>query len=233
MRQAKTLVKEPKAFAALSTQVRDAQNHAKAITRSMASQTARRMLDDVVERFLGGVEEGSSTGLRKWYASHAHGLQICDLIGPAATAFSVKDSTGTDPNVRRAEARSIVHHATKIADVMRERIPRGYQQASDAHPYLPFFPRIMEALRSLERIDPDADDDIEILDENDAAAAAAPKAGSSRAAAAAAAAASAVPIAADKPGGLMARLAAVEAMSVAPSQEPQDVICLDSSDDES
>ena len=118
----------------------------------------------VKNTFLGGMKDGESWGLRKWLSKQGGALHICNdtecLSGSCQKLDRELEST-------RKLAERLRPLAAAALKKLKSDIPTSYQEQSSAHPYLPFFHRLECALRGMSNFDPEDDDVICIIDDDE------------------------------------------------------------------
>jgi Zn-finger in Ran binding protein and others len=114
----------------------------------------------VKSTFLGGMKDGESWGLRKWLSKHGSALTVCTDLECILNACQKLDRSAESTKLLAAMLRPM---ARQVLNSLKTDIPASYQQHSTAHPYLPFFHRLENALRGMSNFDPE-DDDVICLD---------------------------------------------------------------------
>ena len=137
-------------------------NDAQKVAETSEAQLSRNY-ESVKAAFLGGMREGESWGLRKWLSKHGKGLQICTDLECILRALNDKDNKVNVNKLAHLFRPSTQHTLHQL----RRDIPSSYQERSAAHPYLPFFHRMEEALRRLSTFDPHDDGVICLVDSDD------------------------------------------------------------------
>ena len=108
--------------------------------------------------FVGGMKEGQSYGLRKWFSTHAQGsllatsLEACNEVLQAGGGLELEPAQLERIRALAAQCRGEI-----------EGISLGYRQRSTAHPHLPFWGRVDTVLNAIESFDPD-DDEVCLVD---------------------------------------------------------------------
>jgi len=129
------------------------------------SQKAESQGCEVVKNtFLGGMKDGESWGLRKWLSKHGGALHICNDTECLSTACQKLDR---ELDTTRKLAERLRPMAKSALKKLKSDIPSSYQEQSSAHPYLPFFHRLECALRGMSNFDPEDDDVICIIDDDE------------------------------------------------------------------
>mmetsp|Transcript_9076 Transcript_9076/g.22218 ORF Transcript_9076/g.22218 Transcript_9076/m.22218 type:complete len:878 (-) Transcript_9076:269-2902(-) len=118
----------------------------------------------VKNTFLGGMKDGESWGLRKWLSKQGGALHICNDTECLSTACQKLDR---DLESTRKLAEKLRPLASAALKKLKSEIPSSYQEQSSAHPYLPFFHRLECALRGMANFDPEDDDVICIIDDDE------------------------------------------------------------------
>lgn len=118
----------------------------------------------VKNAFLGGMRDGESWGLRRWLSKNGGALKICNDLELILHAMRKLDK---QCDMTRRLGELIRPRAQQAFDRLKNDVPHAYQEVSSAHPYLPFFHRLENALSGLSNFDPDDDDVIELLDDDD------------------------------------------------------------------
>ena len=149
--------------------------------------------------FLGGMDEGRSYGLRKWFSNHGGGLQLCTRLEACfgqlmqlkaahlqelETSSPCRQAKGAEAAASRAVLTERLVDIQQQASValrdMAAGVPVWAQDqggsSANAHPHVPFWPRLFSAVQSLEAFDPEDDDVVEFDPKAEAAAAAERKA---------------------------------------------------------
>ena len=106
---------------------------------AMATEHAKK----VWKQFMGGMCEGQSYGLRRWYSSHCSGIEI---------AAALEDILADPTKVPDAEWPKIRSIASRTQNIIAQQIPKWAQARVSAHPHLPFFGRISPALVNLSKV---------------------------------------------------------------------------------
>ena len=119
--------------------------------------------DGMKSRFLGGMRDNESWGLRKWLSKNGGAMKICNDIELIWGAL--RDLPRTETTTREL-ADALRPKAKRAFEQLVNGVPKAYQEISNAHPYLPFFHRLEGALRNLSEFDPD-DDGIIVIDDSD------------------------------------------------------------------
>jgi len=129
-----------------------------------AKEVDSQTCDIVKNTFLGGMKDGESWGLRKWLSKQGGALGICNDTECLSTSCQ-KLERELDSTCKLAERlRPLAAAALKK---LKSDIPSSYQENSSAHPYLPFFHRLECALRGMANFDPEDDDVICIIDDDE------------------------------------------------------------------
>lgn len=118
----------------------------------------------VKNTFLGGMKDGESWGLRKWLSKHGGALHICNDTECLSTSCQKLDR---ELETTRKLAERLRPLASAALKKLKSDIPSSYQEQSSAHPYLPFFHRLECALRGMSNFDPEDDDVICIIDDDE------------------------------------------------------------------
>eukprot|EP00751_Fragilariopsis_kerguelensis_P049489 CAMPEP_0171029902 /NCGR_PEP_ID=MMETSP0736-20130129/36707_1 /TAXON_ID=186038 /ORGANISM="Fragilariopsis kerguelensis, Strain L26-C5" /LENGTH=473 /DNA_ID=CAMNT_0011471823 /DNA_START=1032 /DNA_END=2449 /DNA_ORIENTATION=- len=118
----------------------------------------------VKNTFLGGMKDGESWGLRKWLSKHGGALHICNDTECLSNSCQKLDRDLDSTKKIAERLRPLAENALKK---LKSEIPSSYQEQSSAHPYLPFFHRLECALRGMANFDPEDDDVICIVDDDE------------------------------------------------------------------
>ena len=118
----------------------------------------------VKNTFLGGMKDGESWGLRKWLSKQGGALHICNDTECLSTSCQKLDREAESTQKLAARLRPLAAASLKK---LKSEIPSSYQEQSSAHPYLPFFHRLECALRGMANFDPEDDDVICIVDDDE------------------------------------------------------------------
>jgi hypothetical protein len=118
----------------------------------------------VKNTFLGGMKDGESWGLRKWLSKQGGALHICNDTECLSTSCQKLDRELESTRKLAERLRPLASAALKK---LKSEIPSSYQEQSSAHPYLPFFHRLECALRGMSNFDPEDDDVICIIDDDE------------------------------------------------------------------
>ncbi len=118
----------------------------------------------VKNTFLGGMKDGESWGLRKWLSKQGGALHICNDTECLSSSCNKLEREAPSTIKLAARLRPLAAAALKK---LKSEIPSSYQEQSSAHPYLPFFHRLECALRGMSNFDPEDDDVIEIVDDDE------------------------------------------------------------------
>jgi len=118
----------------------------------------------VKNTFLGGMKDGESWGLRKWLSKQGGALHICNDTECLSTSCQ-KLERELESTCKLAECLRPL--AAAALRKLKSEIPTSYQEQSSAHPYLPFFHRLECALRGMANFDPEDDDVICIVDDDE------------------------------------------------------------------
>jgi len=118
----------------------------------------------VKNTFLGGMKDGESWGLRKWLSKQGGALHICNDTECLSTSCQKLDRELESTCKLAERLRPLAAAALKK---LKSEIPSSYQEQSSAHPYLPFFHRLECALRGMANFDPEDDDVICIVDDEE------------------------------------------------------------------
>ncbi|GMI07148.1 hypothetical protein TrLO_g11032 [Triparma laevis f. longispina] len=105
----------------------------------------------MVESFVGtSMNMGQSVKLRKWFSTHSQGSNLASAIENCAVLLT------SNKLVASADLEAL---REKIGVFMAgiNRIPQGYRAKSPAHPHLPFYGRIEQAMNAVKSYDPDDD----------------------------------------------------------------------------
>jgi len=118
----------------------------------------------VKNTFLGGMKDGESWGLRKWLSKQGGALHICNDTECLSTSCQKLDRELESTQKLAERLRPL---ASASLEKLKSDIPSSYQEQSSAHPYLPFFHRLECALRGMANFDPEDDDVICIIDDDE------------------------------------------------------------------
>jgi len=102
--------------------------------------------------------------LRKWLSKQGGALHICNDTECLSTSCQKLDRELESTQKLAIRLRPLASAALKK---LKSEIPASYQEQSSAHPYLPFFHRLECALTCMENFDPEDDDVICIVDDDE------------------------------------------------------------------
>jgi len=131
---------------------------------SNAKNAESQGCEAVKNTFLGGMKDGESWGLRKWLSKQGGALHICNDTECLSTSCQKLDR---ELETTRKLAERLRPLAAAALKKLKSEIPSSYQEQSSAHPYLPFFHRLECALRGMSNFDPEDDDVICIIDDDE------------------------------------------------------------------
>jgi len=129
-----------------------------------ARAVERQGCEVVKNTFLGGMKDGESWGLRRWLSKQGGALHICNDCECILQGCQKLDRSLESTRKLGAKLRPM---AKQSLNKLKRGIPPSYQETSSAHPYLPFFHRLESALRGLSNFDPEDDDVICIVDDDE------------------------------------------------------------------
>ena len=115
--------------------------------------------------FLGGIREGESWGLRKWFSKNCGGLSICNDLEAILEALQ---NLPKDVATTITLCNNISKMAKQAYDKLKLDVPDPYQAVSTAHPYLPIFHRldsVLNVLKGLHELH-HVKDDLIIIDDD-------------------------------------------------------------------
>ncbi|GMI29880.1 hypothetical protein TeGR_g11815, partial [Tetraparma gracilis] len=130
----------------------------KALSKLVSECRPEQGLNYMVVNFVGGMKEGQSYGLRKWFSTHAQG----SLLATSLEACNEVLQAGGGLELEPAQLERIRALAKQCRGEI-EGISLGYRQRSTAHPHLPFWGRVDTVLNAIESFDPD-DDEVCLVD---------------------------------------------------------------------
>lgn len=113
----------------------------------------------IIKKLVGGMSEGTSTGLRKWVSDNGKSRAACDaaeaILGAVIKLKPFSKETQVFLN-------TIIPKTEQVLTQLKNTIPSTYQERGTKHPPLPFYNRLEMALSRLISPDLGNDDVIEI-----------------------------------------------------------------------
>mmetsp|Transcript_17315 Transcript_17315/g.20383 ORF Transcript_17315/g.20383 Transcript_17315/m.20383 type:complete len:337 (-) Transcript_17315:93-1103(-) len=125
------------------------QQELKVLTQEGLRRIPRDPVVNIWDNFLGGLREGQSYGLRKWFSTHSLGITISSRL---------ESLSGNAQGIERSNWVRIRALSLSILNELKREIPQWAQQQTSAHPHLPFWSRLASSLQYLSTYDPDDED---------------------------------------------------------------------------